>query len=310
MHVSRSLLCILIGLAVISAPVLATGSKEKPTVPGPPSFTRGDTKESEAEPNNNCGQADGPIGIGIGWEGQITPADVDYFRFEAEPNQIVVFQTFDTPGQPAVDPRVIQYADDCTTQLAANDDSGLGLHPQINRYFSTGGTFYVVVRGFDDFSEGYYTLVAETYPMAENNHCGAAIDLYEQGMQQFVINTCTGTNVYNPGASSCTGYEMLGPDLVYKIILGGNQLDVYLESDNDLALYLVNSCEDVSLSCVAGVDDGGAGVVETLTYSAIDSGDYYLIIDSEGECGMAHLVIVSPTESQPQSWGEVKSRYR
>lgn len=43
---------------------------------------------------------------------------------------------------------------------------------------------------------------------------------------------------------------------------------------------------------------------------ALDSGIYFLIVDSDAECGFARLVINNPTDSRQQSWGAVKSLYR
>lgn len=306
---SRVTLLILSIFAITAATALAASGKDGEAQPVWFAPLEVDAKESEIEPNNNCGQADGPLLPGSGWEGEITPADMDYFRFVSEPDRIYVFETIEASGLGPVDTWMTLYAADCATELAANDDGGTGYFSQINRYFPTAETYFVAVRGYDGSASGHYILVTLMYEVAANNHCGEAIDLHEHGLQQFILNTCTGSNVYNPGLAGCTGYDMVGPDLVYKIELGGT-LDVSLESDHDLALYLVNSCGDVSLSCVAGSDDFGQGGIEQLTYPALDQGTYYLMVDSDAECGFARLVIHSPTESRRQSWGNVKSLYR
>ena len=197
------------------------------------------------------------------------------------------------------------------TEYASNDDGGIGTFSQINRYFPAAETVYVAVRGWDGSTTGHYILVTMVYEVAPHNHCGEAIDLYDQGMQMFFIYTCIGSNVYDPGPGGCAGIGagMIGPDLVYQLDLAGT-LDVSLESDYDLALYLVNSCNDVSLSCVAGADDFGQHGVERLTYPALDTGVYYLIIDSDAECGPANLIIHSPADSRRESWGTIKTLYR
>ncbi len=141
-----------------------------------------------------------------------------------------------------------------------------------------------------------------------NPTCATAIDLQDQSLQEFQVNTCGGGNNYSP-TNGCTGYSQAnGDDAVWSIYLNAGQtIAVTLTGENyDAAIYLLTDCSDMN-SCVAGGDDP-----ETFTYVAEADGVYYLVIDgyAAGGCGTSLVTIDAPVSGTPSSWGQVKSTFR
>lgn len=279
--------------------------------PGPsqPYYHSG-PKVGETEPNDNCGTANGPFAPGVAVEGEITPNDVDWFAFELPADQIVMVTLHETPGQPTVDTILALFDPTCATELAFNDDGGVGLYSNLAYYPFNLGTYYIGVQGYDAVEEGFYTLTVEIVPFAENDMCAGAIDLHVQHMQQFEVNTCGGFNDYDPGGG-CIGWPLLGPDIAYVInVPGGVDFTVTLDTGYDAAMYLVTDCGDVVNSCLVGADGWFGDHPEELTYMSAGPMTYFLILDAEAECGPAIITITSPVAREAQSWGMVKTLYR
>lgn len=79
-------------------------------------------------------------------------------------------------------------------------------------------------------------------------------------------------------ASSCTGDETLGPDVFYKLTLpAGSYQVVLLSTTTDPALYVLSSCSPNA--CVAGSDEVGAGVQETVTLKPATTTTYIIGVD-------------------------------
>ncbi len=140
-----------------------------------------------------------------------------------------------------------------------------------------------------------------------NPVCDLAIDLREQGLTSFPINTCGSLMDYDP-VIGCTGWAAAGEDAVWKIHLAaGEAFSAALTGqDYDASLYLLTDCSDMG-SCVAGGDDP-----EVVDYQATADGWYYLIVDGYqlGGCGNSVLTIEAPVAAAGESWGGVKRMYR
>lgn len=140
-----------------------------------------------------------------------------------------------------------------------------------------------------------------------NPVCELAIDLQEQGLTSFPVNTCGSLMDYDP-AIGCTGWAAAGEDAVWKIHLAAGEdfSAVLTGEDYDASLYLLTDCSDMN-SCVAGGDDP-----EVVDYRAAADGWYYLIVDGYqlGGCGNAVLTIDAPVAGERSSWGGVKRMYR
>src|SRR5262249_39140938 len=111
-------------------------------------------------------------------------------------------------------------------------------------------------------------------------------------------NTQQASNDYQD-ASACTGFTETGPDQVYKLSLQpGDRVQATLTPSGtawDASLYMVTSCSNVSVSCVAGSDRAGAGSAESIDYTAVAAGDYDLIADGYLGAGGTYSLQVSIT---------------
>lgn len=140
-----------------------------------------------------------------------------------------------------------------------------------------------------------------------NPVCDLAIDLQEQGLRSFPINTCGSLMDYDP-VIGCTGWQAAGEDAVWMIHLAAGESfsAVLTGEDYDASLYLLTDCSDMG-SCVAGGDDP-----ELVDYQATAAGWYYLIVDGYqlGGCGNSVLTIEVPVAAAGASWGGVKRMYR
>jgi len=83
--------------------------------------------------------------------------------------------------------------------------------------------------------------------------------------------------------TNCTGREATGNDVVYKLPLQPNQtLEVLVEYDQDLqdaSLYISDDPASPDVNCDGGVDAEYDNGMELLTFTAVDGGMYFLVID-------------------------------
>jgi len=309
----KKMLFMLVAMALVlvtSAIVLAEKNDKALQGESTPFYT--DSRAVETEPNDDCTTADGPLYAGDAYDAEITTDDQDWYAFEAMAGDCMIFETHETPGQVTVDTKLYIYADDCTTQLAFDDDGGAGLYSRIQYDFLADGVFYVVVTGYSSSSAGFYTLTADACAAPPvNDTCAGAIDLQVQGLSEFEIDLCLYSGDYTPALPSCTGYSANGPDAVYMIdLLQGETFGACEDPAAgyvDLAIWLVSDCTDPENTCVAGDDSGNPECVE---YTAEADGTYYLIVDTYSGCGAVIVSIDAPVANDSESWGTVKSLYR
>ncbi len=228
---------------------------------------------AELEPNNDCVTAT-PISVGDPMEASLSPAgDVDYFELVITDAGEYIFVTAPGVGQTGGDTELTIYASDCSTVLAYNDQ-GVSDYSYLFVNLNP-GTYYVLVNEYYGDEIGAYVL-SIIVPVA-NNTCDGAINL--DGQQQFVVDTCVGySDTYHPSSGTCTYHNAThGVDATYFVDLPTNgQIDVCIDGDIQVILYLVTDCSDIEGSCVAGSQDNNPAC---LSYSG-GSGRYYLIVDS------------------------------
>ncbi len=152
-------------------------------------------------------------------------------------------------------------------------------------------------------------------PPPVNDTCDGAIDLQEQGLVEWDVNTCEANNTYTPGTPSCTGYPAAGKDVVYKITIGpGETFSASQSGTVDMSLYLVTDCADIPGTCVDGSDNCCGGATETVSWTNEGEGPVtlYLIVDAYGldVCGTYHMIVNAPVPTEVNSWGSTKSMYR
>lgn len=113
----------------------------------------------------------------------------------------------------------------------------------------------------------------------ENDLCVDAIPL-EVGT---TVGTWLGSsNELSPAAPSCTNFPETGADVFYSVSLDAGQtltVSIAAGAPADASLYLVTDCADAT-TCVAGADAGGG--LESLTYTAEDDVDLFLVVDQFG----------------------------
>ncbi len=297
----RKALLLIAALMLVTGVAIAKDELEKPVVP-----FESNSRATEAEPNDDHTTAN-PLVAGDDMNAAIDPAgDVDFFAFDALAGDNV---TFETHAGDAGDTKMYLYDTDGVSQLAFDDDGGVGYYSLINFEFTADGTYFIMITHYSSSGTGTYILTAAVYVPPEppvNPTCETAIDLQEQGETVFATNTCLGENNYSP-TNSCTGYSSAnGEDIVYKIdLLAGEEFSVTLTDETyDAAIHMWTDCADPN-SCVAGGDDP-----EEFSYVAEADGTYYLIVDGYSGCGDALVTINAPVANDVETWSGVKSMYR
>jgi hypothetical protein len=110
----------------------------------------------EIEPNNTFGTANFipasayPAGA-FAFDGSIGPGDVDWIRFtlDGAPAFIIDAATFGIPNSATGDNQIILVANNQTTILAFDDDSGVGLFSAFEVTVPA-GSYYLGVTGYND----------------------------------------------------------------------------------------------------------------------------------------------------------------
>lgn len=296
------------------AVMLVTGAvyaSEKPALEKPVLPVDMNTDLNENEPNDDCTMAD-YITAGDNYSAAIDPAgDVDYFEVFFPAGGMV---TFETLAGDVNDTKMYLYADDCTTELAFNDDGGAGWYSLIEYELEANTTYYLVITGYNDTTQGSYFLTMTEAdppcPTPENNTCDGALPLPIGA--SFTVDNCGATNDYDLEYGGCTGYSAAGIDIVYYVDLVENQqLTVSGESTYDTSMYLITDCADPIGSCVVGSDGNGQ---ESFAFDAgMNPGRYYLILDgysSSGYEGIWEVTTDGVVATEGTSFDGLKSMYR
>ena len=147
----------LLAASVAAQKGLTSEDLEKPLVRDTRTFLGG---TSEAEPNNTCpgqaitcGDLIGPAAIGAA-------GDVDFYSFPAGEGVCLTILTERAPGQTTDTDLLLEILGaDCSTVLASDDDSGLGVFPLIANWTAPStGTYVLKVRHLSAVDTGSYQL--------------------------------------------------------------------------------------------------------------------------------------------------------
>jgi hypothetical protein len=271
---------------------------------------------TEVEPNDTAATANAIAGGDV-YAAAISPVgDADWFVFTSA-GGAASFET-GAGAAPAVgDTKIYVYASDGTTQLAYDDDAGVGYYSLVTYTFAA-GTYYVKVVGYNATSySGNYTLTcAAAAPPAVNDLCAGAIDVQDQSLASWTINLNSAggySNNYSlPTTGSCTGYSTPGPDAVYRINLAAGEAIMVSEAGAcDMALWLATDCANLLTTCVAGADAGLTGGTESISYTAANAGTYYLVVDTYTSSGCPVTVTINaPVPQDEASFGTIKAMFR
>jgi subtilisin-like proprotein convertase family protein len=125
---------------------------------------------NEVEPNDTCpGNA---YAWGDVFHAAISPAaDVDWVTFSANAGDVLTLGTDADGATPAGDTHITLFKDDCTTQLALDDDGGPGLYSLIAGHVATyTGQYNLKIRHYSASGTGGYKFVG-TKVDAYNGYC-------------------------------------------------------------------------------------------------------------------------------------------
>ena len=85
--------------------------------------------------------------------------------------------------------------------------------------------------------------------------------------------------------SDCAGESKPSPDAIYVLTVeAGKTYEITLEPGTgfNAALVILGECDE-ELDCLEAADDGGDGEAETITFTATDDGDIYIIVEGSGD---------------------------
>ncbi|MDY0058312.1 MAG: proprotein convertase P-domain-containing protein [Myxococcota bacterium] len=141
------------------------------------------------------------------------------------------------------------------------------------------GSYLLVASGVPaPDTDGSFLLRVEQDPPAGPDQCLGAEAI---GQGRVFNRETSGNSKYDLSRNGCTRGLTQGPDMPFVVHLErGQTLTAKLETEWDGALYLVRDCEQAEATCVAGADLSPENVEETLTYTAAEAGDFYLIVDA------------------------------
>lgn len=169
------------------------------------------------------------------------------------------------------------------TCVAGVNNTGTGATEAFNYKFAFTGTYFLILDSDGNDTFGSWTLNGSlvcAQPPPANDQCAGAPPIY-CGPFSLSGSTALATDDYDLPDTSCTGYQTLGPDVVYRVDAApGESLWVDYQSTADASVYIVTNCANVAGSCVAGSDNTGTNGVEHLEYKFPSRGAYYLILDS------------------------------
>lgn len=178
---------------------------------------------------------------------------------------------------------------DCATQLAYDDDSGPGLYSQLTYTFTTPGIYNIKMQSYAHSYTGCYKLFVSgpvpPPPPPVNDQCSGALLLgdCDHPTGDVTGDLTAANNDYDPGSGGCaTGYNEAGKDVAYVLNLNaGDHINLLYTGNNfDAAIYIITDCSNPAGTCVAGAD--ASYNVETVSYTAANSGTYYVIADAYG----------------------------
>lgn len=158
----------------------------------------------------------------------------------------------------------------------------------------------VVTRTDHPFGEVYALELITSLP---GDSCFNALSFSDSGT--LAIDSTPYANDLTPEIlGDCTSYAAFGDDVVGALELNdGDRLDASLDpidGNDDVSLYLLNTCEPVSSACVSGADEGGAGATESVSWvHAGAPATYYLVADGYDEAPFAATLSWSVTRAGP-----------
>ncbi|MDB5970686.1 MAG: hypothetical protein JWQ90_3136 [Hydrocarboniphaga sp.] len=131
---------------------------------------------AETEPNNSCATAQPVAGSSFTADGTIDLGDVDYYRFTATPGAALQIDMKGAPsGVGTISDTVLGFFDSSCTQLASDDDSGVGTESLLLITVPSDGVVTIAAGGFPDFSFNGANSATGTYQLTVGEPTTAVI---------------------------------------------------------------------------------------------------------------------------------------
>jgi len=213
---------------------------------------------------NNDDHANGPllvtgsdvIALGDSTVNEIErPGDVDWFKFDAAAGSQNIFETF---AGTLTDSVLTLYASDGTTVLATDDDGGTGSMSRIDWTAIDTEFYFLKVEAFESSATGTYTLRFDSIGVddhANDNSTTSSVVVNDQPTAG-ILEEQGDVDWFKIDLTSSHDY-------VFETILGSL-------SDTTLELY------DPTGNLVSSNDDGGQGNASRITYTASETGTFFL----------------------------------
>ena len=157
---------------------------------------------------------------------------------------------------------------------------------------SNSGDFVIAVDSTSMAAAGAFTLELEQAALPAYDACAKAKTVPLSGGKATVSGTTElASNGIALTSSQCTKTATAGADLFYGFtVTGGRTYKVTLTPDKDFdpALYVFTACSSAGSTCLAGVDSGYSGGVETIKFTAAATATYLVAVDSRHAVGSSY----------------------
>ncbi len=210
---------------------------------------------------NNSGSATS-VGVPSDTQGNIEVAsDVDWFSFAA---QAGLTYTIETTLNGLSDSTLTLYDTNGTTQLAFDDDGGVGLASKIEWQAPVRGTYFFEVDNFSNEIGAYIASIESSSSDDHGDNAGAATPILVPSNTNGFIELADDTDWFSFVASEGTSYTF----------------EARLASLEDPVLTLYDTDGTTQL---ATDDDSGSGLSPLIAWVAPADGRYYLQVDNKAD---------------------------
>ncbi len=170
------------------------------------------------EPDDTPAQATTIATDGTPQTHTISPAsDVDYVKFEAAVGTTYVIETSAAGSDDVEDTVVHLYDTDGTTQLAEDDDGGIGYYSKLVYSFGAAGTYYLGVHSYDSRYVGSYNVAITTVETVHGQVTDGLNPLENVGIWVVDANKAYDEPVGVAATDASGSYACLVPDGTYRV---------------------------------------------------------------------------------------------
>ncbi|HMQ49740.1 MAG TPA: proprotein convertase P-domain-containing protein [Saprospiraceae bacterium] len=207
-----------------------------------------------------------------------------WYRFTGDGSVV----TIDTEGS-SYDTKLSVYTGSCGSLVCeiGDDDGGSGLLSSLTIFSTLGVDYYILVHGFGSTTGAYNLNVACVTPPMDNDLCDFAEPI---ACNSSASGTTADATFDNAGTCNITN---TAPGRWYVFTGTGGTVIADTEGsayDTKLSVY-TGSCG--SLVCETGDDDGGTGLLSSLTFNSTLGTTYYILVHGFGSATGAYTLNVT-----------------